>query len=1241
MDEHRTNEQLLTELAELRQRVAELEASEAERKRAEEALRESEERWHALAELTSDIAYAVRVEPDGTTVPEWMTGALTRITGFTYDELIARGDWPSIIHPDDMPLALQHLQVHLSGQSDVSEYRIITKNGETRWLRDYGHPVWNEAEGRVVRTIGAAQDITERKQAEKTLRESEEKYRNLVEDSTDGIAIVQGREIKFVNQALLNMFGYQSENEMVGHAFMDFVAPNYRSLMAERGYDREKGKHVSSRYEFKALRKDGAEFDAELSVSFIVYQGSAARQGIVRDITERKQAEEALRRRAEELDALQATVLDITAPHELPTLLQTIVERAALLLDTVSGGMYLCDPDRGEARCVVSYNTPHDYTGTVLKYGEGAAGTVAQTGKPLIVDDYRAWSGRAAAYEKDQPFTAVLSVPMIWRGQVTGVIHVLDDAKSRRFTQVDLELLTLFANHAAIAVENARLYEQAQREIAERTQAEEALRETGARLQTLIQAIPDVVYFKDAQGRNLVSNRAFEELVGLGQTEIVGKTDEQLLPPDLAEYCRQSDKEAMRKHEPVRFEEPFVGADGGGRIFETIKAPLFDAQDNIVGLVGVSRDITERKQAEEALRESEHRLRSFLNNSPDTIYIYDLATHELVYLNRDEFCGYSQDELLADESLLRTVHPDDVADVRAHWQSMFSNTDDEMNPIEYRLQAQDGTWEWIQDRRIILARDVMDAPAQILATLSVITERKQMEEALRDSHEKYHSVIENTQVGILVIQDGQRVFHNSRVYEMLGYTEEEYNNIDFLSVIHPEDRSYVVDQIEQRLVGATMASDVIEMRVLSKSGDTRWVEANSVAIQWEDRPAVQAFIVDITKRKQAEEQLRRQERLAAVGQLAGGIAHDFNNLLATIILYTQMIQAKYDLPPGATQAIETVLAESRRAAKLVQQILDFSRSAMMETHPVDLVSFTEGVFSILRRTIPENIRLVLAIEPEEYAAPLTVEADPTRIQQALMNLALNARDAMPDGGELRIGLSRMSLKLGEDPPAAEMAPGKWICLAVSDTGTGMTEEVQAHLFEPFFTTKESGKGTGLGLAQVYGIVKQHKGSISAETKVGEGTTFCIYLPAYEEETEEVEVKGASALPQGRGETILVVEDEARLRTAVREILESLSYRVLTAANGQEALEVYRSAKKIDLVLADLVMPEMGGKQLIQELGREDPDLKALVITGYVMETNLQELEEKGFLGVINKPFDADRLAKMVRRTLDLDETTQR
>jgi two-component system cell cycle sensor histidine kinase/response regulator CckA len=394
------------------------------------------------------------------------------------------------------------------------------------------------------------------------------------------------------------------------------------------------------------------------------------------------------------------------------------------------------------------------------------------------------------------------------------------------------------------------------------------------------------------------------------------------------------------------------------------------------------------------------------------------------------------------------------------------------------------------------------------------------------------------------------------------------------------------------------------------------------------------------ERARLEEQVRRQERLAAIGQLAGGIAHDFNNLLTTIMLYAQMPLGKHDLHPDVRRALETILGESRQAARLVRQILDFSRRSPIEARPVDLQPFVEESVRVLQRTIPEHVSFHLDVGPGKYV----VDADPTRVQQVLMNLVLNARDAMPKGGELRIGLGQIVTRPDQPLPLPEMkdvcAMGcrEWVCLTVSDTGAGMTEEVKAHLFEPFFTTKAHGQGTGLGLAQVHGIVKQHKGYIQVESEGGRGTTFRVYLPAHPASGAVEAPEKTGIAPEGKGETVLLVEDNEKLRRVAQEILKSLGYRVLPAANGREALETCRSAMEkgqgIDLILTDMVMPEMGGKELIQELKKLIPDVKVLATTGHTMTEDIEELKAADIQGTIQKPFEIDTLAAAIRRALE-------
>ncbi len=388
---------------------------------------------------------------------------------------------------------------------------------------------------------------------------------------------------------------------------------------------------------------------------------------------------------------------------------------------------------------------------------------------------------------------------------------------------------------------------------------------------------------------------------------------------------------------------------------------------------------------------------------------------------------------------------------------------------------------------------------------------------------------------------------------------------------------------------------------------------------------------DVTKERETQKRIHQQERLAAVGQMAGGIAHDFNNMLTTIMLYAQRPLRKHEVNADIKKSLETILKESKHAANLVQQILDFSRRSPIETSPVDLGPFIKETVRVLQRTIPESISLSLETDPEEYI----VDCDPTRIQQVLMNLVVNARDAMPKGGTLRIKLSSLQVEEGEDPPVVGMTPGDWLYISVSDTGTGIPQEVLPHIFEPFFTTKDTGKGTGLGLAQVYGIVKQHNGQVSVDTEVGKGTTFRVYLPLATLKEHLSSQDGVfSSIPQGKGETILLVEDNDKMREVGQQILEDLGYHVLSASNGREALEVFKTNGDIDLIFTDVVMPEIGGAALLDELRQLGSNVKAVAVTGHIIAEDLDHLRQVGVASVIHKPYDVDILADVIREALD-------
>ncbi len=386
----------------------------------------------------------------------------------------------------------------------------------------------------------------------------------------------------------------------------------------------------------------------------------------------------------------------------------------------------------------------------------------------------------------------------------------------------------------------------------------------------------------------------------------------------------------------------------------------------------------------------------------------------------------------------------------------------------------------------------------------------------------------------------------------------------------------------------------------------------------------------VTQEREIQRQMQSQERLATVGQLAAGIAHDFNNIMSSVVLYASILLRSSNLSPKEKQQLDVIRQQGHRAAHLVQQILDFARKAVMEPQPLDLLPFLKELEKLLARTLPENINLHISYGHDPYI----VNADPTRIQQMVMNLALNARDAMPQGGALNFALSRVTLMPGVTPPLHDMSPGEWIHLRVTDTGTGIPSDVLPHIFEPFFTTKKVGKGTGLGLAQVYGIVGAHGGHIRVDSQVGHGTTFTIYLPALSVSNIAPQLATASDLVKGNGQTILVVEDDVAARQALSDILQDLGYQVLTATNGKDAQTLMqRHAHQIALVLSDLVMPEMGGAELYACMQAQYPHTKMIMITGYPSANQDKALLEQGVTAWLQKPFSADDIALVVAQAL--------
>jgi signal transduction histidine kinase/putative methionine-R-sulfoxide reductase with GAF domain len=451
-----------------------------------------------------------------------------------------------------------------------------------------------------------------------------------------------------------------------------------------------------------------------------------------------------------------------------------------------------------------------------------------------------------------------------------------------------------------------------------------------------------------------------------------------------------------------------------------------------------------------------------------------------------------------------------------------------------------------------------------------------------------------------------------------------------------------VGQVLSHLGGRPLADVLVflppgqshELTPVGVSNPLFHVYANPVVAGQVETEGWVMVVRDVTDERDIQKRMQQQEKLAAVGQLAAGIAHDFNNILTSIIGFAELARYSSNLPLTVYDDLGHIVQQGQRAAHLVRQILDFARKNMIARRTIDLGQLLAETVKFLERTIPEDIQLDLKIEPNQ--AGYSLNADPTQLQQALTNLAVNAADAMPTGGILKFNLLRFTLVKGQYPLYPELHPGDWLALTVSDTGVGMSAEVQKHLFEPFFTTKEVGQGTGLGLAQVEGIIKQHEGYIQVGSRVGQGTIFTLYFPALASSlpAETPTPMSQGSQQQGQGKLILLVEDNQSVREVVQAMLTSLGYEVLVASNGRSALQIYeQSQARITLVITDITMPEMGGLALAEALRLKNPAVKILAMSGYPLKMATRELSAQGIVGWLQKPLSFDQLAQRLKQVL--------
>ncbi|MFZ1146004.1 MAG: response regulator [Bryobacteraceae bacterium] len=655
-------------------------------------------------------------------------------------------------------------------------------------------------------------------------------------------------------------------------------------------------------------------------------------------------------------------------------------------------------------------------------------------------------------------------------------------------------------------------------------------------------------------------------------------------------------------------------------------------------------ETTERRRVEEALRESEKRYKLLLGSVTDYIYTVQVQDGRSVATVHGPGCaavtGYAPEDYAADPDLwYRMVYEPDRQAVMQ--QAVAIVAGEASSPLEHRILHRDGSVHWVRNTSVP-HYDLQGHLAAYDGLISDITARKQAEEELQGSEARFRTLTEDAPIAISMSRLGRVVYANPTYLRMFGFERaEELNDRPTIELFAPQCRDEVMERANRRAQGLPVPREYEAIGRRADGSEFPMLVA-VVTMQFSEGLALVAFITDLTgpkrveeERRRLEEQLRQAQKLESIGRLAGGVAHDFNNLLTVINGYSQLLLRDLKAGDPLRDGLEEIHSAGERAAGLTRQLLAFSRKQVMSPRVLDLNRVVSEMQPMLARLLGEDVELCV----ELHAGAATICADRHQLEQVVMNLTVNARDSMPDGGELLIETAVVESGEGQARSHPDARVGRYVMLAVSDTGVGMDEETKNRIFEPFFTTKGIGKGTGLGLSMVQGIVAQSGGYIEVHSEEGKGTTFKIYLPALAEVTADAEIREVVPAAGGK-ETVLVVEDQAEVRKYAVAVLKEYGYRVIPVENAGEAL-LRCEQEGIDLVLTDVVMPHISGRELADRLKTLQPGIKVLFMSGYTDNIigHHGVLEEGAEF--IEKPFSPEELARKVRTALGAPAPTAR
>ena len=1207
-----------------------------ERKSAERSVRESENKFRAVAETAASAIFIFQGEHY-----RYVNNASEKITGYSSKELMKMNFW-DLVHPDHREMIRERGQARQHGDSPQNryEFKIVTKKGDVRWL-DFSATVI-DYEGQTA-VLGTAFDITERKQAEDELLVQKAYLEELFESAPEGVAVLnnEGATLR-ANREFLRMFGYNAQ-EVQGARIDDLIVPEER-----RHETMELARQIASgnqyQLETQRRRRDGTMIDVSiLGTPVNVSKGLIGRYVIYRDITDA--------RRAARYRETQFATTRILAES------RTLHEAIAKLLEAICRGVdwefgRTWRKESGELHLEAEWLRPgfrparSASSPKILR--DGVACLVAGRGEPT-------WVADVTLDEATGPeilaagLRSCFAVPIRHGNEIAGVMEFF----SRVPRYPDFELLKAMTDIGS----QVGLF-------IDRRLAEDGLIESEAKFRAVADTASSAIYIH-AEDKFLYVNRASELISGYTREELMERSVWDLVhPDDLPTLKIRASERRKGSRVPSRYEFRLINKSGEIRWVEFSAAVIqFEGQSAILATVF---DITERKRSEQ-LQSALYRIAALATSANDLPEFYrsihDIVG-ELMYAKNFYIAVLAEDGETLEVPYF--VDEEDPAPPPAEaWRGgltefvLRSGKPLVANPKKFEelvalgeVQSRGApSIDWLgiplkigehtfgvlavqsYSEKVRFGQKEADILMFVSHQVASAIEHRRSQDALRRSEARYRSQVQSAVYGIYRSSLAGRFLDvNPALVKMLGYdSAEELYALDMGRDLYadPEERNRNVKDYwtRDRVEG-------IETRWKRKDGRIITVRLSGRGgLKYPGEPeSFEMICEDITERRTLEDQLLHAQKMEAVGRLAGGVAHDFNNLLTVIKGYSDLMLNELTAKDPMRGEVEEIQRAAERAAALTQQLLAFSRRQVMAPKVIDLNVVLVNMQKLLHRLLGEDVDLRVTTDPKLG----WVKADPGQIEQVVMNLAVNARDAMPRGGKLTIETSNTRIDETYAREHAVVNAGDYAMIAVSDSGTGMDPEIAKHIFEPFFTTKEMGKGTGLGLSTVYGIVKQSGGYIWVYSEPNRGTTFKIYLPVVQtEEPRDAEDRPAQAASNKGTETILLVEDEDGVRALIREVLQRHGYKVIETRHGGEAMLACEQHKeKIDLLLTDVVLAQLTGTELTRRLAASRPNMKVLFISGYTEEAIVHHGVLEPGTAFLQKPFTPSILAKKVRDVLE-------